>query len=152
MLEPAPFSCRLLLPLMPVRYSCNYSFENEGFSSYGSGDSGETAVGTPIATNCCRRNYHPAFQFCWNEGKIMKNPSINLINRIALLLLATFSIVFAAACEPAGNSDTPSATSPSPATSSSPANATESAPVNSPSPAASPAASPSPNAKTKSAK
>ena len=78
----------------------------------------------------------------------MSTANINIISRTALLLLTMFSIVFAAGCatEPANNSNSPAAASPSP--SASPAAAIENTPATTSSPASpSPAASPSPKAK-----
>lgn len=78
---------------------------------------------------------------------------ISVASRIALLLVATFTILFAVACEPTTDSNTTGASTPTPAASSSPTPATASTPTNSPSPAASasPAAA-APNAKTKDTK
>lgn len=80
----------------------------------------------------------------------MKTTNINSISRAAILLLATFSIMFAAGCDPADNSNGSGTATPSPAVASSPTAPSESTPASSPSPAVtpSPAASPSPKAKT----
>jgi len=79
----------------------------------------------------------------------MTNPNLNIARRAALLLVATLSIAFAIACDPANNSNTPATSTPSPAAPSS-----TTAPVTTPTPAAtpSPVSSPPTKAKEKSSK